>query len=46
MKRYWKFIVPAVIVVVVLVTLVVSLNSSLVYFNTPTELADLDPGDA
>ena len=46
MKRYWKFIVPAVIVVIVLVTLVVSLNSSLVYFNTPTELADLDPGDA
>ncbi|MEA2010720.1 MAG: cytochrome c maturation protein CcmE [Actinomycetota bacterium] len=46
MKRYWKFIVPAAIVVVVLVTLMISLNSSLVYFNTPTELADVDPGDA
>ncbi|MEA2023371.1 MAG: cytochrome c maturation protein CcmE [Actinomycetota bacterium] len=46
MKRYWKFIVPAAIVVVVLVVLVVSLNSSLVYFNTPTELAEQDPGDA
>lgn len=46
MKRYWKFIVPAAIVVVVLVTLMISLNSSLVYFNTPTELAEVDPGDA
>lgn len=40
MKRYWKFIVPAGIVVVVLVVLMVSLNSSLVYFNTPTELTE------
>lgn len=45
MKRYWKFIVPAAVVVVLLVVLVVSLNSSLVYFNTPTELAEQDPGD-
>ena len=45
MKRYWKFIVPAGIVVVVLVVLIVSLNASLVYFNTPTELAELDAGD-
>ncbi len=45
MKRYWKFIVPAAIVVVVLVVLVVSLNSSLVYFNTPTELAEQGPDD-
>ncbi|MEN8234667.1 MAG: cytochrome c maturation protein CcmE [Actinomycetota bacterium] len=40
MKRYWKFIVPAAIVVVVLVVLIISLNSSLVYFNTPTELTE------
>lgn len=45
MKRYWKFIVPAGIVVVILVVLIVSLNSSLVYFNTPTELTQQEPGD-
>ncbi len=45
MKRYWKFIIPAAIVVIVLVVLVFSLNSSLVYFNTPTELAEQAPGD-
>ncbi len=40
MKRYWKFIVPAGIVVVILIVLMISLNSSLVYFNTPTELTE------
>jgi len=45
-KRYWKFIVPAAIAVVVIVVLMISLNSSLVYFNTPTELAETDPGDS
>ena len=35
MKRYWKFIIPAGIVVVVLAVLIVSLNASLVSFNTP-----------
>jgi cytochrome c-type biogenesis protein CcmE len=45
-KRYWKFIVPAGVVVVVLVVLMVSLNANLVYFNTPTELAGQEPGDA
>ena len=45
MKRYWKFIVPTAIVVVVLVVLMVSLNANLVYFNTPTELADQEPGE-
>lgn len=43
MKRYWKFIVPAGIVLVVVVVLMLSLNSSLVYFNTPTELAEQAP---
>ena len=43
MKRYWKFLLPAGIVVVVLVVLVFSLNSSLVYFSTPTELAEQGP---
>jgi cytochrome c-type biogenesis protein CcmE len=45
-KRYWKFIVPAAIVVVVVVVLMISLNSSLVYFNTPTELAETEAGDS
>ncbi|MEN8114345.1 MAG: cytochrome c maturation protein CcmE [Actinomycetota bacterium] len=45
MKRYWKFIVPAGIVVVILVVLVISLNSSLVYFNTPTELTEQGADD-
>lgn len=43
MRRYWKFIVPAGIVLVVVVVLMVSLNSSLVYFNTPTELTEQGP---
>ena len=39
MKRYAKFVVPAVIIVGVLVVLMINLNSALVYFNTPSELA-------
>lgn len=46
MKRYWKFVIPAAIVVAVIVVLMISLNSSLVYFNTPTELSEQGPGDA
>lgn len=45
MRAYWKFLVPAVIGVVVLVLLAVNLTSSLVYFNTPTELSSEEPGD-
>jgi len=40
MKRYWRFLVPAVALVAVLVFLLVNLSSSLVYFITPTELVD------
>ena len=45
MKRYWRFVVPAGIVVIVLVVLMVTLASNLVYFKTPTEIAqeDVDP---
>ena len=46
MIRYWKFIVPAAIAVVVLVALLVNLNSSLVYFNTPTEMVAQEGGDS
>jgi len=45
-KRYWKFIVPAAIVIVAIVVLVFSMNSSLVYFNTPTELSQQGPSNA
>ena len=37
-RRYWKFLVPAVLVLGVLVVLLVTLSSNLVYFRTPTEL--------
>ncbi len=46
MKRYWKFVVPAAVVIALLVVLVVNLNSSLVYFSTPTELSEIDADDA
>jgi len=46
LTRYWKFIVPAGILVVVLALLIVNLNSNLVYFNTPTELMERAPSDA
>lgn len=37
-RRYWKFLVPAVLVVGMLVVLLANLSSNLVYFRTPTEL--------
>ncbi len=46
MRRYWKFIIPAGILVVVLGVLIVNLNSNLVYFNTPTELLERAPSDS
>lgn len=39
-KRYWRFVIPAGLLVVVLVVLLVNLSSSLVYFVTPTELLE------
>lgn len=38
MKRYWRFVVPAGLIALVIVVLLVSLRSNLVFFNTPTEL--------
>lgn len=46
MKRYWKFVLPAAALVAILVVLLLNLNSSLVYFNTPTELAAEEAGEA
>ena len=45
MKRYAKFIVPAVILAGVLVVLMVNLSSALVYFNTPEELVAREASD-
>jgi len=41
-RRYWRFLVPAALLVVVLGVLLVNLSSSLVYFITPTELIAAD----
>ncbi|NND04210.1 MAG: cytochrome c maturation protein CcmE [Acidimicrobiia bacterium] len=38
MKRYWRFVLPAGLVVIVLVFLIATLTSNLVYFKTPTEV--------
>lgn len=46
MKRYWKFVLPAAALVAILVVLLLNLNSSLVYFNTPTELAAEEAGES
>ena len=40
MKRYWRFLIPAVAVVAVMVFLLVQLSGNLVYFKTPTEISD------
>ena len=36
--RYWKFLIPAFLVLGLLVVLLINLSSNLVYFRTPTEL--------
>jgi len=46
MRRYVRFIVPAVVIVGVLGFLMVNLSSSLVYFNTPAELLAREPDDS
>ena len=38
MRRYWKFLIPAFVILGILVVLLVNLSSNLVYFHTPTEL--------
>ncbi len=44
MSRYWRFVVPAMIVLAVVVFLIFQLSSNLVFFNTPTELVESPPG--
>ena len=38
MRRYWKFLIPASVILGILVVLLVNLSSNLVYFRTPTEM--------
>jgi cytochrome c-type biogenesis protein CcmE len=38
MGRYWRFVIPAALLVGVVAVLLFMLNNNLVYFNTPTEL--------
>jgi cytochrome c-type biogenesis protein CcmE len=43
-RRYAKFVIPAVVLIGVLGILIVNLNASLVYFNTPAEVQARDAG--
>ena len=46
-RRYWKFLVPAIAVLAVLVVLLINLSANLVYFRTPTELLnEIEPSQA
>ncbi len=45
-RRYWKFLVPASLILGILVVLMINLSSNLVYFHTPTELyTDVGPSE-
>jgi cytochrome c-type biogenesis protein CcmE len=43
--RYAKFVIPAVVLIAVLGILIVNLNASLVYFNTPKEVQARVPSE-
>ncbi len=46
MRKYLRFVIPAVVIIGGLAFLMVNLSSSLVYFNTPGELQARDVDDA
>ena len=46
MRKYARFVIPAIVIVGILGFLMVNLSSSLVYFNTPTELQARTPDSA
>lgn len=46
MQRYWRFVIPAGAIVAVLIVLLFTLSSNLVFFNTPTELLDQGAADS
>jgi len=43
MRRYWRFVLPAVLIAVAIGLLLVTLRSNLVFFKTPTELVEEGP---
>lgn len=45
MIRYAKFVIPALALAAILVVLMVNLSSALVYFNTPSEVAERSASD-
>jgi cytochrome c-type biogenesis protein CcmE len=45
-KRYWRFVVPAALLVAVIGFLLLNLGNSLVFFTTPTELTSEEVDDA
>ncbi len=45
MRRYATFVIPAVVLIGVLGILIVNLNASLVYYNTPQEVQARDAGE-
>ncbi len=44
MTRYWRLVLPGMVIAIVIVGLLVSLRSNLVFFNTPTELMSRPAG--
>ncbi len=44
MRRYLRFVIPAVVLVGILGFLLVNLSASLVYYNTPAEVMAREPG--
>lgn len=44
MRRYWRIVVPGVVIAMIIIGLLVSLRSNLVFFNTPTELVEQRAG--
>lgn len=44
MGRYWRIVVPGVVIALIIVGLLISLRSNLVFFNTPTELVEQTAG--
>jgi len=45
MGRYWRIVVPGVVIALIIVGLLISLRSNLVFFNTPTELVEQTAGN-
>ncbi len=46
MRRYARFVIPAIVIIGILVVLMANLSSSLVYYNTPAEVQARDVDDS